>query len=250
MDERGAWVPWDGLITGEHVWLDWAILAVSLFNAILLLWLGLTVLLTPSGATGALGLAGGRRCCWAGLFFLSHTAILGRGMTYTGAVDGLLVAPGLGAGRGRAAAWYLVMLWYAGFWADRTARATAASAVAARGGGAGRRADRLLALGRSSLACLRQSVTSRGPRWALAYGRRRRAAGGAGYPLYILLCIGLALDALRQPAPSARVMGELARERARPWLIATSLVLLAVSVLVGGASSGLAERPAPIASTA
>jgi len=52
------------------------------------------------------------------------------------------------------------------------------------------------------------------------------------YPIYIVLCITLSLDALRRPGPSARVMGELARRRARPWLIASSLALLAVSLLV------------------
>ena len=43
------------------------------------------------------------------------------------------------------------------------------------------------------------------------------------------------MDALRHPYSSARLMGEVARLRARRWLIATSLVLLAVSLLVGWA---------------
>ncbi len=55
------------------------------------------------------------------------------------------------------------------------------------------------------------------------------------FPPYILMCIGLALDALLHPAPSGRVMGDLARQRARPWLTASSLVLFVVSLLVGGA---------------
>jgi signal transduction histidine kinase len=52
------------------------------------------------------------------------------------------------------------------------------------------------------------------------------------YPLYIVLCLGLSLDALRHPEPSVRVMGDLARRRARPWLVAASVVLLVVSMLV------------------
>ena len=52
------------------------------------------------------------------------------------------------------------------------------------------------------------------------------------YPVYIVLCIALSLDALRRPGPSLRVMGDLARRRARPWLVAASVVLLAVSLLV------------------
>jgi signal transduction histidine kinase len=37
---------------------------------------------------------------------------------------------------------------------------------------------------------------------------------------------------LRRPGPSGRVMGNLARRRARPWLVAASVVLLLVSLLV------------------
>jgi signal transduction histidine kinase len=56
-----------------------------------------------------------------------------------------------------------------------------------------------------------------------------------GYAAFVILCISLSLDALRRPGPSARVMGFLARRRARPWLTAVSLILLAVSLAVGGA---------------
>ena len=61
--------------------LDWAILAVSLFNTILLLWLGLTVLLNAERRTWGLWLAGGGMLM-GGAFFLSHTAILGFGPDY------------------------------------------------------------------------------------------------------------------------------------------------------------------------
>ena len=53
------------------------------------------------------------------------------------------------------------------------------------------------------------------------------------FPIYILLCIFLALDGLLRPAPSGRLMGDLARRRARPWLLGSTFVLLAVSLLVG-----------------
>ena len=52
------------------------------------------------------------------------------------------------------------------------------------------------------------------------------------YPVFILACIGLALDALLRPGPTVRIMGQLARQRARPWLAAASGVLLLVSLLV------------------
>jgi signal transduction histidine kinase len=57
------------------------------------------------------------------------------------------------------------------------------------------------------------------------------------YPIYSLLCVVLALLALWQPAASERFMGDLARRRARPWLIAASLVLLLVIAAVGLAAA-------------
>ena len=55
--------------------LDWASLTVSLFNTILLLWLGLTVLLNAERRTWGIWLAGGGLLL-GGAFFVSHTAIL------------------------------------------------------------------------------------------------------------------------------------------------------------------------------
>jgi signal transduction histidine kinase len=54
------------------------------------------------------------------------------------------------------------------------------------------------------------------------------------YPLFILACIGLSLEALLRPGPTMRLMGHLARQRARPWLSAASFFLLLVSLLVAG----------------
>jgi signal transduction histidine kinase len=52
------------------------------------------------------------------------------------------------------------------------------------------------------------------------------------YPVYIVLCVGLALDALLRPGPTGRMLGDQARRRARPWLAAASGLLLLVSLLV------------------
>lgn len=51
------------------------------------------------------------------------------------------------------------------------------------------------------------------------------------YPVYMVACIMLAVDSLRRPAKSERFMGDIARRRAYPWLLAASLILLA---LLGG----------------
>src|SRR4029453_18629595 len=56
------------------------------------------------------------------------------------------------------------------------------------------------------------------------------------YPCYSVLCFILSLSALRRPAASERFMGDLARRRALPWLMAASLVLLAVSLSIGAAA--------------
>jgi signal transduction histidine kinase len=54
------------------------------------------------------------------------------------------------------------------------------------------------------------------------------------YSAYVVLCIALSLDALRRPGPTPRVMGNEARQRARPYLIGASIALLIVSLLVAG----------------
>ncbi|MEP7189887.1 MAG: ATP-binding protein, partial [Roseiflexaceae bacterium] len=62
------------------------------------------------------------------------------------------------------------------------------------------------------------------------------------YPLYSTLCIVLSLSALRHPMASERFMGDEARRRARPWLIAASLVLLLVCLTLGVAVAVFLSR--------
>ena len=63
-----------------------------------------------------------------------------------------------------------------------------------------------------------------------------------GYPLYVLLCVALSLDALRRPGVTERMMGDVARRRARPWLMAAS-ILLAGRRRAGGRGGGLDHHP-------
>ena len=95
--------------------LDWAILAVSLFNTILLLWLGLTVLLNAEHRTWGVWLAGGGLLS-GGAFFLSHSAILGHNPALVSRGADLWWRIGWGPVIASPFAWYILMLWYAGFW--------------------------------------------------------------------------------------------------------------------------------------
>ena len=215
-------------------YLDWAVVAVSLANATLLVWLGLTVLLNAERRTWGIWLAG---CglLMGGAFFFSHSAILGHGLAFAGrGIDFwwhigwmLLIALPF--------AWYVMMLWYAGFWEDGSRREGQLVAGQQRW----LIITALLAAGLVFLMILIWSL----PPFAEMMQFNVFSSSSVGsmisglivlYPLYIVLCSGLSLGVLRRPGPTGRVMGDLARRRARPWLIAASLVLLVVSLLVAG----------------
>src|SRR5688572_24886738 len=101
--------------------LDWPALALSLFNAALMLWLGLTVALNAERRGGG---AWGTWLITASLllgavFFISHSALLSldlvsRGLNFWWQVGWwpVLALP---------LAWYVVVLWYSGFWDDARA---------------------------------------------------------------------------------------------------------------------------------
>ena len=210
--------------------LDWAVMVVSLFNTILLLWLGLTILLNAEHRTPGIWLSGGGMLA-GGAFFLSHTAILGLGVDIFGQTVNfwwrlgwvlLIIAP---------FAWYVVMLWYSGFWEGK------ASPVYLRQ----RPWFWLLTLLSSAMLALfifANPLPSVLQVVLLDLSASPQIMGIPSilliYPLHMLACIGLALDALLRPGPTVRMMGNLARQRARPWLVAASLGLFLVSLLVGG----------------
>jgi hypothetical protein len=224
-------------MTGNYL-LDGSIMAISLFNTILLLWLGLTVLLNAERRSWGLWLAGGGLLL-GGLFFVSHSAILGLGLTYIGQAMDFWWRFGWGPVVTLPFAWYLIMLWYAGFWEPGQARL--------------RRRQRpwfnmslSLALSLVGLLLFANPLPSF---WQVTHLSLSATPTIAGmpllvliYPLYNLLCIGLSLDVLRHPEPSTRMMGDLARQRAKPWLLATALSLLLVGLLVAGVMFWLVVR--------
>jgi two-component sensor histidine kinase len=219
-----------------HFLLDGSLLSASLFNAILMLWLGLTVFLNaghrnPASRSGSWGFwIAATGLLLGGLFFGLHTILLG--------YDFVAILPAVNSWW-RAGwitvvllpySWYAVMLWYSGFWEEG-----ADSLV---------RRHRLwfLFCTASALAWILLALIS-APLPAMTEWSRYEASAqpaGAGipgvllaYPPFIILYIILAADALRRPGPTTRLMGTTARLRARPWFSAASIVFLAVSLLVG-----------------
>ncbi len=207
--------------------VDWALIAGSLFNAIALLWLGLTVLLSAERRSWGTWLAGGG-LLFGGAFFVGHTAVVGRVIgTFGGEMDFywrtgwlvLIVAPYL---------WYVVMGWYSGALGRPAARLRLAG-VSLLG-----LVALLMALFIDPLPSYADLVRPAvGPADLLSRTTLTRLI----YPTFAALCIVLALLSLRAPAAASdRFMGDLARRRARPWLLATSVVLLAISLSIGAAS--------------
>lgn len=215
----------------QQLLLNWATMAVSLFNAIILLWLGATVLLNADRRVWGIWLATSSLLL-GGAFFISHSAILGLDLShlsrslrfwwYLGLIPVVVLPLG----------WYVVVLWYAGFWTDRHNSLY-------------RRQRRwLLLVIAAAIAGVAAVVVYANPFAArfslLPFRMPIQRLGGtsllvAGYALYLLSCFGLALDGLLRPGPTQRAMGDVARRRARGWLVAASLLLSAVSVLVIGA---------------
>lgn len=213
--------------------LDWAIMAVSLFNTILLTWLGLTVVFNAERRDWGVWIATIGLMLGA-LFFFSHTAIVGLGLnqlTWRNMVfwwtAGLVPAVMLPY------AWYVIMLWYAGFWNTPRTRLRQRQNIWL-GIITGMLFFGLVALITGVLLLAIPSRTLDPLRGFIRYSIFGIPVLAAGYSVFVLACIGLSLDALRQPAASRRVMGLVARRRAQPWLSSASLALMVVSLLVTG----------------
>jgi signal transduction histidine kinase len=218
--------------------LDWAALAVSLFNTILLVWLGLTVLLNAERRSLGVWLAA-EGLLMGAAFFVSHSAILGQNPYTLGSGINFWWHIGWIPVVASPFAWYVLMLWYSGFWDERpVGRSTPAG-----GQSLYRRHLPWLALSVLFTLFLFGLLIFANPLPSVLQVAQLDLSGIpsiAGIPVlilsfppYILLCILLSLDALLLPAPSGRLMGDLARRRARPWLVGATLALLAVSLLVG-----------------
>jgi signal transduction histidine kinase len=205
--------------------LDWAIISLSFFNTIAFLWLGFTVLLNVERRRWGTWAAGGGLLL-GGLFFAGHSAVVSHTLDQFGPdtefwwrVSWLPVV-------GAPYMWYLMTAWYTGVLRALRHRVWVAL-VGALGVGA------LLSLIVANPLPSYEDVATRSPVAIFLLGGLPVVA--LVYPIYSTLCILLSLSALRHPAASERFMGDEARRRARPWLIAASLVLLLVCLTLAAA---------------
>ncbi len=211
-----------------NIFIDWLGQSLSLSNVFLLAWLSLTILLISENRVrgvyfASLGAAVGV------IFFAIHSFILYEGalgllrnfllLWHVGWVP-LVVAP---------YAWYLVMLWYCGYWED------AISNLHLR-----QRVWFWLVACYGILLCLLLIINPL-PNFYLETDEFNPGSLFVEiplifltYPPFLYLCIILSLDGLLRPAATIRLMGDIARRRARPWLIGSSSVLLALGC-IGGA---------------
>ena len=216
------------IVTNEIFFFNWALASVSLFDTIVLLWLGVTVLLNAEKRSWGIWLAGSGLLL-GGIFFICHTATLDynvealingiRSWWYLSWVSVILLPAG----------WYVLMLWYTGYWENRDPILRA------------RHRPWLVVVLLLTVALfgLLARVTPHNFLHEVAHPEQASHYAVHGlpllimlYPLFLILCIMCSLDTLARPDSSGRIMGDVARQRARPWLIASTLVQLAVSLLV------------------
>ena len=180
------------------------LVGVSLVNAILLLWLGLTVLLNAERRVWALWLTSGALLAGS-LFFLIQAAVATREVTDVAFAMRLEWPAGWLIGLALPFAWYASMLWHGDFWDDHQGRVhqrhrlwlvcTVVMALAVMALIAPAMPSQSLASGVLPL----RGVLLGLPLLAVAYA------------LFIVLCVVLSLDVLLHVGPSRRFMRDLAR---------------------------------------
>ncbi|MBS1914512.1 MAG: hypothetical protein JST22_21185 [Bacteroidetes bacterium] len=219
----------EGMIVGVP-WLDWALVALSIINILLPVWLGLTILLNAEHRRFGIWLAGFGMLA-AACFFLFHAVMLhGEFLALPARLrEWWFVgwAPIIGLPYG----WAVAMFWFADFWRGRPGRGRTVRIAA------------LLALGLLALAVAFIVVSAGLARGADAGGRGAYAEFDIllrtgelpyVYALYILACIGVALECVLSISATSGTIADIARRRARPWLLATTLLQFGVALLAIG----------------
>lgn len=212
--------------------LDTALIATSFFNTIVMLWLGLTVLLNAERRTWGTWASGGG-LLFGALFFAIHSTVVAQAIWNIGREMAVWWRVGWAPFIAAPYLWYLLMAWYSG--TLRTRLHTLAAFVI---GSLGAAAMVLLVVANPLPSY--SEVVQRAP--VAVYSVAGVPAAVLIYPAFSVLCIVLALVALRRPSASQRFMGNLGRMRARPWLVGASFALLVVSVVAGIGSGWLLNR--------
>ncbi len=213
--------------------LNFLLQFISLFNAMLLLWLGPSIALHAERPRWFIWLAGGA-VMMAGLFFVLHSIILASSI---GAILAdvrvwwlvgwlpLLFLP---------ASWYGMTLWYSGYVNLEIPTRSLKIELPHLW-------ERVAFVGVIALTLLL------GLLFLLSNPLPENAAQlpvlqllpnilfALLFPIEIILCILLSIYTLRRPRPAVRWMGDEARARARPWLMAVAAALLVVTLLVAWA---------------
>lgn len=224
-----------------YFWFDWPLLALSLTNGIVLLWLGLVVLLNTERRTAGVALL--VAAAWLGsAFFAAHTAILASGEGPASESLNLWWEIGWLPLLALPLTWYGIVLWYGGFGIDVALRRRHGAALALL----------ILLCGALIIAF---SATASFPSFLDAVNLR---FGGAVsfwgvpwflvlYPLYMLAALALSFDVLLRPPSAPTRYSASALSRARPWLLAANTLLLAVGTLVTAIMLWVARTPGPTA---
>jgi hypothetical protein len=221
--------------------IAWAARALTFFNVLVLLWLGLTVLLTAERRSAGTWLTG-VGLLLGGICSIARASVqAAQPITALEPVDLWWRASWLPFA-GASYLWSVVLVWYAGHLRTRTDRRSLAG-LSALGFGV------FLLLLDARPAGLAPPLPFA---WSFAPWQLFSFESGPGdaylslatYLSFTLLCVLIGLHALYHLKATDRFMGELASQRARPWLTATSLVTLGLSLVVGfGATGVLVVRP-------
>jgi len=202
--------------------LEWALLAISLINTALHFYLALMIALNAERRSWGLWLSSGGLLV-GGLFFVSHTAILGRGPSTFDDLSNAWWYLGLVAALLLPYVWYVAVLWYAGFWYAGPAYSRHRSGLSV---------SSLL-----TLILIGLFITANPfPGYAQVIRLELTPTPSIfGVPVLVitfalstLLNIGLASDALR----TLDLADDLARRRAQPWMQRTTIMLLIVTLLI------------------
>lgn len=201
-----------------------------------MLWLALTVWLNAARRTLGVWVTSVSLLV-GGAFFVSHTLIVGEPLGLRPGIDVWWQA-GLLAVLILPFAWYGTTLWHTGFWNSEPSDLRA-------------RHLPWLVLALILLVLLSVLLATANPLPSFTRVLQLDLAPTpmfgdwpvliVAFPVYSLLCVMLALDALLRPGAATRLGGEAARHRARPWLLAATVLLLAVSLLVAGVMAWLVQ---------